>query len=67
MPRRQLKTVLFDLDDCLYRVPEMPELVRENIQRQFTLHASLSWILIQHVITSCVHCSLHAEQAGYTS
>lgn len=31
-PQRQLQTVLCDLDDCLYRVPEMPELVRENIQ-----------------------------------
>lgn len=31
--QRQLKTVLCDLDDCLYRSPEMPELVRENIQR----------------------------------
>ncbi len=30
--QRQLKTVLCDLDDCLYRSPEMPELVRENIQ-----------------------------------
>lgn len=29
-----LRTVLCDLDDCLYRVPEMPELVRENIQSQ---------------------------------
>lgn len=29
-----LRTVLCDLDDCLYRVPEMPELVRENIQSE---------------------------------
>ncbi|KAL3132064.1 hypothetical protein ABBQ32_008677 [Trebouxia sp. C0010 RCD-2024] len=32
-PQSPLQTVLCDLDDCLYRVPEMPELVRENIQR----------------------------------
>lgn len=36
MPQRQLRTVLLDLDDCLYRVPELPELVRENIQRECT-------------------------------
>ncbi|KAK9842125.1 hypothetical protein WJX84_012225 [Apatococcus fuscideae] len=31
--RRPYKTVLIDLDDCCYRVPELPELVRENIQK----------------------------------
>ena len=34
--QRQLKTVLCDLDDCLYRAPEMPELVRENIQSELS-------------------------------
>lgn len=29
-----LETVLCDLDDCLYRSPELPELVRENIQSE---------------------------------
>ncbi|KAK9842679.1 hypothetical protein WJX74_000570 [Apatococcus lobatus] len=31
--RRPFKSVLIDLDDCCYRVPELPELVRENIQK----------------------------------
>ena len=36
----RLQTVLCDLDDCLYRVPEMPELVRENIQSQYYVSAA---------------------------
>lgn len=44
MPQRQLQTVLFDLDDCLYRVPEMPELVRENIQCECSAD-DCSWVL----------------------